>query len=325
MYHCSFGLSGSPITNRSCFLFAVLLIHVEGKPTLGEWRTIDAGKEANLVMLKTPVDRAIDPGAPFYLVTHGMNGVRLGDRFHSLAETIAMFLPEANVVLVDWTDAARSKWLGLDLPFVVALKVDAVGDEASEMLCNLGFDAANATLIGESFGNYVNAKIASNFEHVDCMLAMNPASQVGGYPIPDLRRCSRRSYSFHTYSFFDTRGSLAHASVFLETPPDATGIEQHTSGIGRLTATIGDGSRGWLDVNLMAAEDSSDRFKLRATLDGRLVEADLPRYRPLTDEDKCESRSAVSKMEGSVESETEAGEAEVISAELLAGAGIAAR
>ena len=283
MYHHSFRSWGPTIATRSCLLFAVVLIHVNGKPTLGQWRTIDAAAESKLVRLRTPGDRGVDPGAPLYLVTHGMNGTCSGDRFHMLAETIWTFLPEASVVLVDWTEAARGEWLGLNLPFVVALQVDVVADEASEMLCNLGFDAANATLIGESFGNYVNAKIASNFGKVDRMLAMNPAAELGGYPIPDLRRCSRRAYSFHTYSLFDTRVSLAHAAVFLETPPGATGIEQHTSGIARLTTTIGEASRGWLEANLVAADDSPERFKLRATLDGRLVAADLPRHRPLPD------------------------------------------
>jgi hypothetical protein len=325
MCHPTFRLSGPSISNRSCFLFAALLIHVEGKPTLGGWRTIDAGTESKLVRLRTPADRAIDPGARFYLVTHGMNGVCLGDRFHTLAETISAFLPQANVVMVDWSDAARSRWLGLNLPFVVALKVDAVGDEASEMLCNLGFDAANATLIGESFGNYVNAKIASNFGHVDRMLAMNPASEVGGYPIPDLRQCSRRSYSFHTYSFFDTRVSLAHTSVFLETPPEATGIEQHTAGIARLTATIGEGSGGWLDANFVAADESREHFKVRATLDGRLLEANLPRHRSVTDEVERESRASAPETEGTVAGDAEADQAQLISPEFLAGAGLAAR
>ncbi len=284
MYHRSFYLSGPSTTNRSCLLLAVLLIHADGKPARGEWRAVDAGTESKLVMLRTPVDRAIDPRAPFYVVTHGMKGVCRGDRFHSLAETISTFLPEANVLMIDWTDAARSKWLGLNLPFVVAMKVDAVADEASERLCNVGFDASNATMIGESFGNYVNAKIASNFGNVDRMLAMNPASEVGGYPVPDLRQCSRKAYSFHTYSLFDTRASLAHVSVFLETPRDATGIEQHTSGIARLTATIGEDSVGWLDANLVAFDESPERFRFRATLDGKLVEANLPRHFPITDE-----------------------------------------
>jgi hypothetical protein len=83
-------------------------------------------------------------------------------------------------------------------------QIDGVGDEAAKKLGSLGVAADRVTFIGESFGHYVNARIAKQVGGVERIIVMNPASELGGYPPPDLRRCARVSWSFHASSVFVT-------------------------------------------------------------------------------------------------------------------------
>jgi pimeloyl-ACP methyl ester carboxylesterase len=203
-----------------------------------------------------------------------MHGTCEGDRFHLLVAAIAAVVSDANVVLVDWSAASRAS----SVPMFVAWRIDSIADEASQDLCDLGFQGEQATLIGESFGNYLNARIASDFGQVDRLIAMNPASQLGGYPVPDLRRCSRVSWSFHTDSIFDTSVTLAHATILLETSDDATDIEKHTCGIERLTERLVQCDLEWLIADRVLPDNSTQEYRVLARLDGKLVETKSPKH-----------------------------------------------
>ncbi len=246
------------------------------------WHVVNTEMASTGVQLKSPVARPIVAGPPFFVVTHGMGGTCAGDRFHRLAETIRTSCPTANVLLVDWSDASRARTaiFGLPNPFPVANRIDQVADDAAEMLFTLGFTPQNATLIGESFGNCVNARIAKQFGGVERIIAMNPASEFAGYPPPNLSACARLSWSFHTYSVFDTLQPIAHASIFLETRVGASEVDRHTSGIRRLTHQLERGDRSWLLAEMELQGTSDTTFNTVATLDGRFVDAQLPRVRP---------------------------------------------
>jgi hypothetical protein len=279
--------------DRILLLLAMLLAWPLASPVRGDWRTLPGDGGECLVRLRTPVQTEIQAERPFFLVTHGMNGADEGDRFYQLAESIAAFLPDANVLLVDWSEASRAQWLGMQIPFAVAGRIDQVANEASDLLCNLGFEPGSATLIGESFGNYVNARIAANFGAVDCMLAMNPASEWGGYPLPDLRRVCRLSWSFHTYSFLDSQRTLAHASILLETPDEFDALEQHTCGIARLTERIQRGKLDWLEPTRELPAGSPESFHLLATIDGQLLKTRRPKLPAEKEEVQAENKPPV--------------------------------
>ena len=272
--------------NQTNFVVLLTLFIIGAVPALAEeqnrWHILESEFKSSRVQLRACNSRPIDPHSPFFVVTHGMGGTSDGDRFHRLADAISSTCPTANVVLVDWSEAscAKTAFLGFPNPCVVAKRIDRVGDEAAEMLCKLGFDPKHATFIGESFGNWVNARIANKVGGINRVLAMNPASEFGCYPPPDLCTCARISWSFHTYSVFDTLKRISHASILLETIPGSSDFARHTCGIGRLTSQLKSGDRSWLlaDVELRQGSDSS--FHTLATLDGRLVSVDSPRERP---------------------------------------------
>lgn len=255
---------------RACIWFLTLPVLSQA----GEgWRIVGEDRGSGQVHLKCPANCEIQSDRPFFVITHGMHGTCEGDRFHLLAETIATVVSDANVVLIDWSAASSAS----SVPMFVAWRIDSIADEASQDLCDLGFQAEQATLIGESFGNYLNARIATDFGRVDHLIAMNPASELGGYPVPDLRRCSRVSWSFHTYSILDTRVTLAHATILLETRDDATDIEKHTCGIERLTERLEQGDLEWLVADRVLPDNSTQEYRVLATLDGKLVETDSPK------------------------------------------------
>ena len=248
----------------------------------GPWRVLESDPTPSSVHLKARADRAIRAEFPFFVITHGMGGTHAGDRFHRLADVIFQTCPGSNVVLIDWSEASRSKtpFLGLPNPHVVASRIDRIGDDARGRLVALGCDPDRATFVGESFGNWVNARIAKQLGGVERILAMNPASELGGYPLPDLTKCARVSWSFHTFSVFDTLTKISHVGVFLETPKGATDLDRHTCGIGRLTELLANNDRSWLLAEVVLSEASEQSFERLATIDGRLIKTNLPRERP---------------------------------------------
>jgi hypothetical protein len=259
------------------------------------WQVIASELESSRVEVRSPTARPIDPDFPFFVVTHGMGGTSDGDRFHRLADAIASTCPRANVLLVDWSESSceETDFFGIHNPFVVANRIDPVGDDAAAILCELQFDPHRATLIGESFGNWVNARIANKFGGVHRVVAMNPASELGGYPPPDLCACARISWAFHAYCVFDTLKKISHASILLATRPESSDLDRHTCGIGRLTSQLSSGDRSWLltEVELQEASDTS--FNTLATQDGQLVNGDFPRARPIPKTEAIASTSGL--------------------------------
>ena len=239
------------------------------------WKVMGLEGGDGQVRLTCPPHGEFRSDRDLFLITHGMNGTCEGDRFHLLGESIASAHSGANVVLVDWSKTSCSSWF----PPVVARHIDSVADEAHEKLCELGIDPERATLIGESFGNYVNARIATNFGKVDHLIAMNPASELGGYPIPDLRRCSRVSWSFHTYSGFDTLRRIADRCIYIQTAETANELDRHTSGIRRLTSVTARGERLVPPPASGPCRDQ-DRFDAMWTLDGNFVPTSQRRIHP---------------------------------------------
>ncbi len=152
--------------------------------------------------------------------------------------------------------------------------------EAVVSLKTLHVDASRTTFICESFGNCVNARISKQLGQQSTILAFNPPSCLGGYPVPDLRSCAAVSWSFQTYAAFDTQTAIADVGYFLETQPNSSEKEQHISGIAWLASQVRSGRHFWL---FPARDDVSPQvecFDAVATLSGEVLEQHPKRMRP---------------------------------------------
>lgn len=238
---------------------------------------IDGSPSPVRIWQSGPVDEA---AIPWFLITHGMGGTEAGDRFHQLGRAIRRRFPRACVVRVDWSKWAVAQIGGLPNPWKVATHIDAAGDRAADILRGLPVEPARMTLIGESFGNWVNARISLRLGGVGSILAMNPASEAGGYAPPDLRKWACHSWSFHTKSSYDTHLEIASSDFWLETPPNADAFAQHVAGIPWLTARIEADDLSWLALTQTLPDRQPGHFQATATQDGRLSFQQLPRVKP---------------------------------------------
>jgi hypothetical protein len=208
---------------------------------------------------------------PTFVVTHGMGGTRAGDRFSLLAQRLKVAFPEANVYRVDWSPLAKAEIpFGLPNPWAVAKRIDRVAAQAAQLLDAAGVDPAQTTLIGESFGVYVNAQVARTLGGVRGMLAFNPASEAAGYAPPDLRTLADDSWALASASVFDARRKIAERSLFLAAPPDLGPYGQHTFGIVWLRHTLDRGDVSWVLFRRSIPLGPADRFDATAHSDGSL-------------------------------------------------------
>lgn len=278
-------ITSQNIRNATSLSLLVFAIPVSAE-TSSTWNVLETESPSVRVTLRSPSESQVDPNARSFVITHGMYGTEIGDRFHALAEVVTRLEPQANVVLVDWSSAARTRspFLQIITPNIVARQIDSVAADAATLLDELGIDVELTTLIGESFGNWVNAGIAKRIGRVDRILAMNPANELAGYRPPCLRDHARVSWSFHTYSLCDTLQPISHVTIFLETPSTFDMFAQHTSGICRLTAWLIDGNDRWLNESVITFTNLPGTFHALATMDGNLVPTDLPRKRPVPEQ-----------------------------------------
>jgi hypothetical protein len=179
-------------------------------------------------------DYVTDPSARTIVITHGWKGLFPNDRNQVLAQTIKQLCPNVNVYYLDWSEGAVSA----PFPDPAANNVEAAARAATQLLQSVGALPGQMTLIGESFGTYVNYNIARNFALaraglVDRLIAFSPANERGGYLPPDMTRYSRFSIAFHTNSIGDTRFHVAAFDLVLQTRPEDNfdyGL-QHTFGM----------------------------------------------------------------------------------------------
>jgi pimeloyl-ACP methyl ester carboxylesterase len=247
---------------RSCAHAAILWVLAAAVPLEA------ASNGSPFIRLRSHGELHNSPSRTF-VVTHGYNGTREEDRFQQLAWTLKRSFPDANVYLVDWSKLARDKGMfGLPNPWAVARRIDAVGRQAAMLLEEAGVDPARTTLIGESFGAYVNHRLAESLGGVDVEIALNPASPSGGYSPPDLRTWACSSLAFVTASPFDCQEKIADRTLQLTTPEGATPFDQHTYGVIWLRQRLEEGDRTWVQAERVIPRGDSDRFDAVASLDG---------------------------------------------------------
>ena len=215
-----------------------------------------------------------------FVIVHGQGGTQPDDRFHALADAIRQRFPDSPVFLVDWTKSSQTGVAGVALPWRVCQRIDPVAAEAAKRLQDAGLDPSRTTLIGESFGVYVNAQLAKHLSGVHRVLAFNPAAGTGGYWPPDLKAHATQAWSFHTWSFMDTSCSIAHAEFFLETPADATSGDQHVAGIPWLTAQLIENDTSWLLMTKSPPATKPRVYSAKANRDGTLSLETISRVPP---------------------------------------------
>ncbi len=242
--------------------------------------------ESRVVICRRP-DREYLPTQPTFVVTHGMGGTEAGDRFHQLVDAICDAMPEANVLIVDWSkESWRTRgYFQIPSPWDVAQNIDPVATEAVELLKALHIDPARTTFIGESFGNCVNARIAEALGGRGRILAFNPPNDLSGYKAPDLRFCSDVAWSFQTYSLCDCQSPIADVGFFLETPANAMAKDQHVFGVAWLANRVQSGDLTWLFPELVLPEPANEDFDAIVTISGEVLDLGLPRHLFVTETD----------------------------------------
>lgn len=241
------------------------------------WCLIDSSIEQDCAQLRSLGPLQMDAEWTFF-VTHGMCGTTAGDRFERLCTAIKQQFPRSNVVLVDWS-VKSNVGSGYTKAFCVAQNIDSVAAATAAEIEALSIDPWRSTMIGESFGNYVNARVAQQLGGVEHLLAFNPASELGGYRPPNLRKVAGVSCSFHTWSIYDTKLSIAHHELFLEAPEKSSAFEQHTHGIKWLAERVEAGDNGWLMMTHPLPTRDADQFQAVAHFSGLLLSETRPRSR----------------------------------------------
>lgn len=214
-----------------------------------------------------------------YVICHGMGGTKQGDRFEQLCNAIAVSEPGARVVLIDWTGQSQALLGVLPNPFRVARRLPAVSAEVADDLRQGPFDGARTTFIGESCGVHVLALVAKQLSGVARFVAMNPPNEQAFTPIP-LYKVADLSWSFHTYSPYDTLKDIAHHDFFLETCVGASHLAQHTYGVCWLCERILSGDLQWLYMRKPVPKRDADAFQVIARLDGQIELTHMLRTRP---------------------------------------------
>ena len=88
--------------------------------------------------------------------------------------------------------------------------------------------------------------------------------------------CADLTWSFHTFSVFDTQDQIAHAGFFLETPVNATHRDQHVAGVAWLADQVRSGNISWLLMQHQVAQIHDGRFDAIAAISGELINDQHP-------------------------------------------------
>jgi hypothetical protein len=205
-----------------------------------------------------------------FVVTHGLGGTSHGDRFEMLAHLLKQEFPNANVYRIDWTRPATAEMFGLPIPWQVAKRIDGVAAVAAAELRQAGIDPHQTTLIGESFGDYVNCGIARELGGVKTILAFNPANELGGYEPPDIRGLAVQSVTFISFSDCDTHRKIAQRTLLLDTPDISDPFAQHRYGIQWLCHTLEQHDDSWVKMEHAIPQAEDSRFDGTVLADGSL-------------------------------------------------------
>jgi hypothetical protein len=244
----------------------------------GSFQTLTGNPQPESLLIRSVGELRSDATWNF-VVAHGLGGTVPDDRFCQLALEIKRINPAANVLLLDWSSTATLTNYGIPRVWHIAGCLNAIAAEAASGLSSLKIDSKQTTLIGESFGVYIQGHVAKSLGGVTNILAFNPASEAGGCEPVNLCNASQRAWSFHTFCVYDTTRQIAHADFLLETPEEASHLAQHTHGIQWLTRLLRAGDSSWLMLNKSVPPACTEAFGGIALEDGEFIPSAIPRIR----------------------------------------------
>ena len=182
-----------------------------------------------------------------YVLSHGVGGLRPGDRFHRLSQEIRRCFPNVNVYLMDWSDvASRKTYFGIPAGWGIASKIKCCATQAYGLLHAAGLDPRRTTLIGESFGCYINYEIARQWGGVRRILGFNAATKLAGYLNTALHTVAEKSWTFQTTSVFDAQSQLGDRDLRLRSDPTWNHVDRHTYGLQWLHSRLACGDHSWI-------------------------------------------------------------------------------
>src|SRR5262249_27307427 len=115
------------------------------------------------------------------------------------------------------------------------------GDILDSLIQQGRIGTATITAVGEGSGNAVLNAAAQHMGGLYNIIALNPASALGGYLPPDLRSNFQHSAAYETSSLFDTQTALAESNFTLPTGDLNDPVAQHTFGVSWLALQIAQG------------------------------------------------------------------------------------
>lgn len=244
----------------------------------GSFQSLTGNSQPECVLIRSVGELRSDATWNF-VIAHGLGGTVPDDRFCQLALEIKRTNPDANVLLLDWSSTATLTNYGIPRIWHIAGCLNDIAAEAASGLSSLKINSKQTTLIGESFGVYIQGHVAKSLGGVTNILAFNPASEAGGCEPVNLCNFSQRAWSFHTFCVYDTTRQIAHADFLLETPEKASHLAQHTHGIQWLTRLLRAGDSSWLMLNKSVPPACTEAFSGIALEDGEILPSAIPRIR----------------------------------------------
>jgi pimeloyl-ACP methyl ester carboxylesterase len=174
--------------------------------------------------------------APTYIITHGFGGLyQLNGQVDASYQGLVNSLPtNSNVLFVDWATDSNTTTPEQAANHIV----DDAASAYNQLIAGpLGTDPnlwSNVTMMGSSFGSYLNLQIAqianqTNGLRAGLWVGLDPASTLGlsgssynpGNEVMNGQLASdfANSISLHTYSFYDNQNELGQQTIVLLTPP----------------------------------------------------------------------------------------------------------
>lgn len=167
----------------------------------------------------------IDPNAQTYVIIHGWNnsGGNAGNNYQpadwmvNQAQTLRQRESNANIILVDWEDGARSPWY-----YPSAGRTEDVGNQVAAYLSNIGVDPDYTSLIGHSLGAHISGFTGSAYRQftgrsISDIVGLDPAGPAfegkGASDRLDPTDASR-VVSFHTSTTLGYNDPLATLDLY---------------------------------------------------------------------------------------------------------------
>ncbi len=206
----------------------------------------------------------LNPSYPTFVLIPGFGGYQ--SDLGTLAEAIAADANsypngDVNVLIVTWQGATAGPTInGVDVPWMSALHIDTDGTQLGDLLNSLDQQGdiafGTTTIISQGSGASVGYQAAKIVDGLQNVIALNPASELGGYLPPSLNVWFQISTAYETSSLFDTQRVMAASNQTLPTADVNNPLLLSTFGVPWLTGQIQQGNDSLLGAGYSAGPDN---------------------------------------------------------------------